>query len=144
MQSVSVDDEPTTIPLEELMKITLKERKAIAHSLTQTIQLSCLLSSQAINGGGRDKARQILGAKVSRALLVFSEYFDVIFAELDPDKGVVVSVLLVDGSSVVVPLTTLSIEAQQSLHGTIVSYLQGGETGLHGQPMLSRYDRLAA
>jgi hypothetical protein len=143
MQSVSVDDEPT-IPLEELMKITLKERKAIAHSLAQTIQLSCLLSSQAINGGGRDKARQILGAKVSRALLVFSEYFDVIFAELDPDNGVMVSVLLVDGSSVVVPSTMLSVEAQQAIHGTIVSCLQGGETKSQKQPILSQYDRIAA
>jgi hypothetical protein len=143
MQSVSVDDEPT-IPLEELMKITLKERKAIAHSLTQTIQLACLLSSQALNGGGRDKARQILGAKVSRALLVFSEYFDVILAELDPDNGVMVSVLLIDGSSVVVPSTTLSVEAQQAIHGTIVSYLQGGETKSQKLPILSQYDRIAA
>ena len=126
------------------MKITLKERKAIAHSLTQTIQLSCLLSSQALNGGGRDKARQILGAKVSRALLVFSEYFDVIFAELDPDNGVMVSVLLVDGSSVVVPSTTLSVEAQQAIHGTIVSYLQGGKTKSQKLPILSQYDRIAA
>lgn len=126
------------------MKISLKERKAIAHSLSQTIQLSSLLSSQALNENGRVKAREIMGTKLSRALLVFSEYFDIKLVTIDLDTGVLVNVLLADGSSVVVPLTTLSVEAQETIHGTIVSHLQGGESAPQPRAILARHNRLAA
>ena len=95
-----------------MIRLSKKDRLAIAKRLSRDIRVASALVTNAANVEGKQQAKDVMIRKLSTALVHCSEYFTVVAAEWNRQSGTLLHIETADGGIVRIPLFSLSLQAQ--------------------------------
>ncbi|GEM_PF-4808097 len=95
-----------------MIRLSKKNRLAIARRLSRDILVAAALVTSAANDKSKQQAKDVMIRKLSNALVNCPDYFTVVATEWNRQSGMLLHIRTADGGIVQIPLFSLSLQAQ--------------------------------